>query len=241
MKASRYAALVRDPRRLGDERVRVQIVLGDLSEPASFRNALRGVKTVVHLAASLRDQRRASIEELNGVATMRLIRAAERGGGALRLLLRARREPQQPLALPALEGAGRAGRERVGLRLDRLRAVARVLAGGPLDPRCSDRCRCYRWSRSRAEDGARFQPVWAEDAADAVMQRLRGAGDDQRRFELAGPETLSYDGDRANPRRAPRPRTAARAGAAVRGARRPMDGRQGGGRPRLRHLGRSAS
>ncbi|MGI8593213.1 MAG: NAD-dependent epimerase/dehydratase family protein, partial [Solirubrobacteraceae bacterium] len=72
--------LVRDPRRLGVERVRVQIALGDLAEPGSFRNALRGVDTVVHLAASIRDQRRASIEELNAVATLRLLRAAERAG-----------------------------------------------------------------------------------------------------------------------------------------------------------------
>ena len=34
--------LVRDPRRLGPARVRVQIALGDLADPASFRHALRG-------------------------------------------------------------------------------------------------------------------------------------------------------------------------------------------------------
>src|SRR3954453_12058111 len=72
--------LVRDPRRLGPERVRVQIALGDLADPPSFRHALRGVDTVVHLAASIRDQARGSIEELNGVATWRLVRAAERAG-----------------------------------------------------------------------------------------------------------------------------------------------------------------
>src|SRR5205085_4113349 len=58
--------LVRDPRRLGPDRVRVQIALGDLADPPSFRNALRGVATVVHLAAAIRDQRSGSIEELNG-------------------------------------------------------------------------------------------------------------------------------------------------------------------------------
>ena len=73
-------ALVRDPRRLGDQRVRVQIALGDLADPPSFRNALRGVHTVVHMAASIRDQPRASIEELNALATLRLVRAAERAG-----------------------------------------------------------------------------------------------------------------------------------------------------------------
>src|SRR3954464_11152136 len=89
-RGERVRVLVRDPRRLGSERVRVQIALGDLSDPASFRNALRGVDTVVHLAASIRDQPRAplpattraqpgaSLEELNGVATLRLVRAAER-------------------------------------------------------------------------------------------------------------------------------------------------------------------
>src|SRR6266513_1890347 len=72
--------LVRDPRRLGPERVRVQIALGDLSDPASFRNALRGVDTVVHLAAAIRDQPGGSIEELNAVATWRMVQAAHRGG-----------------------------------------------------------------------------------------------------------------------------------------------------------------
>src|SRR6202140_79041 len=72
--------LVRDPRRLGALRVRVQIALGDLTDPPSFRNALRGVETVVHLAAAIRDQRRGSIEELNGIATWRMVQAAQRQG-----------------------------------------------------------------------------------------------------------------------------------------------------------------
>src|SRR5947209_10440585 len=72
--------LVRDPRRLGPERVQVQIALGDLADPFSFRNALRGVDTIVHLAAATRDQPAGSIEELAGVASWRLVRAAERAG-----------------------------------------------------------------------------------------------------------------------------------------------------------------
>src|SRR5271167_4216476 len=71
---------VRYPRRLGAQRVRVQIALGDLTDPPSFRNALRGVQTVVHLAASIRDQPGGSIEELDGIATWRMVEAAERQG-----------------------------------------------------------------------------------------------------------------------------------------------------------------
>jgi uncharacterized protein YbjT (DUF2867 family) len=53
--------LVRDPRELGADRVRVQIALGDLADPPSFRNAMRGVDTVIHLAGSPRDQAGGSI------------------------------------------------------------------------------------------------------------------------------------------------------------------------------------
>ena len=72
--------LVRDPRRLGSDRVNVQIALGDLGDHLSFRHALRGIDTVVHLASVIRDQPGGSIEELAGVATWRLVRAAERAG-----------------------------------------------------------------------------------------------------------------------------------------------------------------
>src|SRR5919201_3586687 len=72
--------LVRDPRRLGPNRVRVQITLGDLADPVSLRQAVRGIETVFHLAASIRDQPSGSIEELNGIATVRLLREAERAG-----------------------------------------------------------------------------------------------------------------------------------------------------------------
>src|SRR5438105_11112217 len=77
---SQVRCLVRDPRRLGPHRVRVQIALGDLADPPSFRNALRGVQTVVHLAASIRDQASGTIEELGGIATWRMVEAAERQG-----------------------------------------------------------------------------------------------------------------------------------------------------------------
>src|SRR5487761_954060 len=70
--------LVRDPRRLGPRRVRVQIALGDLGDPRSFRNAMRGVDTVVHFATTTRDQPLASIEELTATGTWQLLQAAQR-------------------------------------------------------------------------------------------------------------------------------------------------------------------
>ena len=72
--------LVRDPRRLGAERVRVQISLGELTDHRALRNAVRGVRTVIHLGAGAGDQPRATLQELGSIATWRLVEAAERAG-----------------------------------------------------------------------------------------------------------------------------------------------------------------
>ena len=43
---------------------------------------------------------------------------------------------------------------------------------------------------------ALYQPIWAEDVADAIAASLAAAGGEDRRYELAGPELLLTSGDR---------------------------------------------
>ena len=190
--------LVDDPRRLGEERVRVQIALGELTNPASFRNALRGVGTVIPLAAAARSDERASLEELNAVATFRLARAAERAGAERFLLLS---------ALGASPGSGS--------RFLRARALAeRAVEHSPLDtivvassivfsPADEWLKRLERLSYLPAvpvppSGRARFQPIWSEDAAACIVEALRpsadGGSEGSMRLELAGPEVLSWEG-----------------------------------------------
>ena len=123
--------MVRDPRRLGAERVRVQIALGDLADPFSFRYALRGVDTVVHLAAAIRDQPGGSIEELAGIATWRLVRASERAGVERFIFFSALgASTRNPHATPASEGDRRTrGRFLIAHSHD-LRALDRLLTRG---------------------------------------------------------------------------------------------------------------
>jgi uncharacterized protein YbjT (DUF2867 family) len=189
---ARVRCLVRDPRRLGPERVRVQIALGDLSQPASFRNALRGVDTVVHLAAAIRDQPRASVEELNAVATLRLLRAAERTGvkrfvffsalGA-EMHSQARFFRAKALAEHTVEESG----------LDTT-VFAPSIVYSPRDPwiRLLERMSLLPVMPISGSGRALYQPIWADDAAAAVMAALERANGGVR-YELAGPETLSYD------------------------------------------------
>jgi NADH dehydrogenase len=187
--------LVREPRRLGDRRVDVQIALGDLgemSDPYLVRQALRGVDTVVHLAATIRDQPPHRIEELNGLATVRLLRAAERSGvrrfiffSALNAsaaqrtrFFRAKWLAEEAVRGSSLESIVFAP-SIVYDRSDPWITLLRRFSFLPVLPVSGD-------------GKARFQPIWAADAARCLAAALRGGGGGGR-YELAGPETLSYD------------------------------------------------
>jgi len=191
--------LVREPRRLGARRVDVQIALGDLgemSDPYLVRQALRGVDTVIHLAASIRDQPPKRIEELNGLATVRLLRAAERSGV----------ESFHFFSALDAQAAQRT-------RFFRAKWLAeRAVLSSPLPSTVFAPSIVYDHSDPwitllrrfsflpvlpvSGKGQARFQPIWAEDVARCVTGALaleRGDGERTRRYELAGPETITYD------------------------------------------------
>jgi uncharacterized protein YbjT (DUF2867 family) len=168
--------LVRDPRRLGAQRVRVQIALGDLTDPPSFRNAMRGVDTVVHLAASIRDQPRGSIEELNGIATWRMVRAAQRAGVERFVFFsvlgasthhRARFFRAKALAEQAV---GEADLQSI--------VFAPSIVYAPGDPWLTllERMALLPVMPVSGRGRASYQPIWAEDVADCVIAALHAAG-----------------------------------------------------------------
>jgi uncharacterized protein YbjT (DUF2867 family) len=191
--------LVREPRRLGARRVDVQIALGDLgemSDPYLVRQALRGVDTVIHLAASIRDQPPKRIEELNGLATVRLLRAAERSGvesfhffsaldaqGAQRTrFFRAKWLAERAVLSSSLRTTVFAP-SIVYDRGDPWITLLRRFSFLPVLP-------------VSGEGQACFQPIWSADVARCVVGALeleRANGSRTRRYELAGPETLTYD------------------------------------------------
>jgi uncharacterized protein YbjT (DUF2867 family) len=187
--------LVRDPRRLGARRVDVQIALGDLgdlSDRHTMRQSLRGVDTVVHLAATIRDQPPRRLEELNGLATVRLLQAAELAG------------VRRFVFFSALD-TGAAQRT----RFFRAKWVAeRAVESSPLETTVFAPSIVYdrddpwitllrRFSflpvlPVSGEGRAAFQPIWSEDVARCVDGALAGEKLAPR-YELAGPETLTYD------------------------------------------------
>jgi NADH dehydrogenase len=175
----RVRCMVREPRRLGELRVSVQITLGDLgelSDPYLLRQAVRGVDTVVHLAATIRDQPPRRIEELNGLATVRLLRAAEEFG------------VKRFVFFSALN-AGPTQRT----RFFRAKAVAeQAVSQSPIDSTVFAPSIVYDHSDPwvtllrrfsflpvmpvSGSGKARYQPIWARDVARCVVAALRSGG-----------------------------------------------------------------
>ena len=188
-------ALVRDPRGLGRHRVDVQIALGDLARLGDRhlqRQALRGVDTVIHLAAAIRDEPHARVEELNGLATVRLLRAAERAGidrfiffsalGATDFQ-RTRFFRAKALAEQAVDASPLA---------TTVFAPSIVYDPGDRWVRLMKRLALLPVLPISGSGRSAFQPIWAGDVARCVLAAL-DRGNDGARYELAGPEVLTYD------------------------------------------------
>ncbi len=181
--------LVRDPRRLGPSRVRVQLSLSDLADPRGLRHAVRGADTVIHLAAAIRDQPPKRLEEINALGTYRLLKAAENAGvrrfiffsaiGAT-LHQRTRFFRSKALAEDIVEGGDIEttiispsiiyGREDPWVTLMRRLTLLPVM---PIS----------------GVGRARFQPVWVADVAEATIAAIDAPAG---HYELGGPEQLTY-------------------------------------------------
>ena len=173
--------------------MQVQIALGDLADPFSLRHALRGVDTVIHLAATIRDQPAGTIEELNGLATVRLLRAAERVGVERFLFFS---------ALNASEFQrtrffrSKALAERAVLAAPMQTTVfAPSIVYAPGDPWIGllERLALLPAVPLSGSGEALYEPIWARDVARCVLAALDGPASERgRRYELAGPDRLSY-------------------------------------------------
>jgi uncharacterized protein YbjT (DUF2867 family) len=187
--------LVRDPRRLGPERVRVQIALGDLGDPDSFRHALRDVDTVIHLASVFRDQRAGSIEELAGFATVRLLETAEQAG-ADRFLFFSTLSADTQSPVRFMRAKAFAERAVVQSRLAST-VFAPSIIYAPNDPYVTllERMSLLPVMPIPGDGAARCAPIWSQDVADCVVATLPGGGAEHdavgARYELAGPDILT--------------------------------------------------
>jgi NADH dehydrogenase len=188
-------ALVRDPRRA--DRLTswgVELATGDVTDATTLGAALDGCTHVIHLVAIIRGSD-ADFERVMTGGTRNLIAAAQAAGVGRFVLMsalgttettkelvpywRAKWQMEQDVAASGLEHVimrpsfvfGKGGILRTFIRQVRYSPVVTVLGPGT----------------------ARLQPVWVGDVAAHFARALHLADAANRRFELGGPEVVSFN------------------------------------------------
>ncbi len=188
-------ALVHSPARAGSlANWDVELVEGDVGDPASLRSAAEGCEGIVHLVAIITG-READFERVMAQGTRNLVEAA-REAGTKRLVLMSAIGVDDPGAsgIPYFEAkremertVRRSGLEFVILRPSfvfgdggALRTFLRLARRSPVTPIIGDGTQ-------------RIQPVWVDDLARAVADLLERPDVPGRTLELGGPEVVTWN------------------------------------------------
>jgi NADH dehydrogenase len=195
----RPRCLVRRGARLaGLPREQVELVYGDVTDPASLGPAMAGADSVVHLAAltaNIKQTPRATYHAVNAEGARNVV-AAARDAGVRRLVLLSGIGAQP-------DGAGSwirtrwEGEEAVrqggvpytilqpsvmfgGKRAEFFRAQARVLKLAPVVPILGD-------------GQFKFQPIWVEDVCSCILGALDDPALARTTVAIGGPEVFTYE------------------------------------------------
>lgn len=194
----------------------VQSVSGDVTHPASLGPALRGVDTVIHLVAIIRERPGSTFLGLNYQGTKNVVGAAE-AAGATRILLMsalgAGPEEHYPylyskwLAEEAVKGSSLTWtviRSSIvfGERdefINKLADLVRRRLGAALPQQGS-------WLAPLGKIGSRvpmvpiagdgktvFQPIWVQDVATIILKSLESEETFNHSLEVGGPDHLTYE------------------------------------------------
>jgi len=191
----RVRALARHPARaaalLGPG---VELVPGDLSDPASLATLAQGADAVIHLVGIIVEAGRATFREVHVEGTRRIL-AAARAGGVWRFV--------HMSAVGARDEPGATPYHRTKWQAEELVRAAGLayaifrpsIISGPGNAPIRTLARLHRWSPVVPVFGdGRFptQPVWIDDVALAFARAVEDSALEGT-FELGGPAVLTYE------------------------------------------------
>lgn len=189
--------LVRDPASASDLQARhVELAPGDVTSPASLRNAMQGVQAVVHLVAIIREKGDRTFQKVNVEGTRNVVEAA-RAVGVRRFI--------HMSALGAVDDP----RYRY---IYSKRQAEQVVRGSGLDWTILRPSVIYGpgfgffdrvWQSVKmapppivpvpGSGQTRFQPIWVGDVVSCLVKALDDPATVGRIYEIGGPEYLTYE------------------------------------------------
>ena len=188
-------ALARHPERAGHlATLGVELVPGDLTDPASVRSALDGCTQVVHLVAILTGAP-ADFERVMTQGTRSLVEAAQEAGVERFVLMSALGTDERTKNLVPYYAAKWAMEREVessGLAYTTFRPSFVFGKGGAL----ATFVKQVRYSPIVTVIGTgtqRIQPIWIDDVAEYFARALEEPAAVNRTFELGGPDVVTWD------------------------------------------------
>ena len=190
-------ALVRTPAkakyRLGDIADRIEIVEGDVTQPASLAPAMRDVSAVIHTVAIAMEKGGQTYESVNFHGTVNVLNAAQ-AVGVKRFIYISQNGARADLPYRFLASKGRA-QDAVAASDLAWTALRPSAIFGPQDEFFNSFARLLKLSPIVfpiiGGGTAEFQPVAAQDVVEAVIRCLDDDSTIGAELALGGPEALS--------------------------------------------------
>lgn len=172
----------------------VQVVRGNVNDPAALEAACAGCDAVVHLVAIIRERGKATFQAINHQGTRNVL-AAARKAGVQRFVHMSAIGAQDNPRFPYLRGKwqGEQAVVQSGIPYVILRASIVFGPGDEFVTRLADLVLRLPIVPIIGAGGNKFQPIHAQDVAECVSHALAREALTGQTVEIGGPEHLTYD------------------------------------------------
>ena len=194
----RVRILARNPDRIETEGrladLKVEIAIGDVTQPETLIPAFEGVAAVIHTVAIAIEKGGQRYEEINTQGTANVIAAAQ-NAGIKRFINISQLGADSQLPYRFLASKGLAQEHVAASDLDWTAFRPSVIWGSE-DEFANTFAKLVPISPiiyPIVDNRAQFQPVWVEDVASAVIEALDNPNTFGQEFELGGPEVLGIE------------------------------------------------
>jgi NADH dehydrogenase len=173
----------------------VEWVQADVTKPETLPQALAGVSAVIHTVAIAIEKGGRTYEAINYQGTVNLVEAVK-AAGVRRLINVSQMGADSKLPYRFLASKGKAQEAVAASGLD-WTAIRPTVIWGPEDEFANTFAKLVPLTPLIfpiiGDQNAKFQPVWVDDVAIAVVKSLDDSGTIHQEYELGGPEVLTLE------------------------------------------------
>jgi NADH dehydrogenase len=170
-------------------------IVGDVTDPASLKNAMQGVQTVVHLAAVNRDKGDVTMARVNAQGTINVVDAAKAAGVKhIITVVGLGADSKRPYPLAQTQGVGVEYLINSGMPYTVLEASVIFGAGDEFLNTFAGLAKVPPVMVVPGNGQSKFQPIAAQDVATCVVKSITMPDVVNKRLQICGSEVVTLEG-----------------------------------------------